>query len=902
MAPSTKKPFAQSLAPNPQALGSTHARVKPFKNNSIAEAVSTKMVESMFPITFNKEGNTITPPNMLVGEVANKTASNINDSENMMQLLPDLELAKQVLISSILSPNDMMSSELSFNSTADDLGEIKSAMLTVVKDYFVNTYKIEPQLAKMLEEILFRQGSYPLVILPESTIDEAINGANRVSTETLATEYTHGKWRHYGVLGNSDAYDDVRAPLTDKISLESARKPIAMHGDYDASVLNGVPRLDVHDNLNILKYPYLHEKLRQDRLNDAYSLRDMGLEARRDRVKQGESDASLYQPRSFAYMPILTVKTLADLDKPTVGHPLILTLPAESVIPVHAPSTPSEHVGYFIVVDKHGNPVRASQSQDFFAQLNFSTNSMKDMTSQLLAQTRRASEGRGFQNEFLFDQAVQLYTEVIEADLISRLRNGVEGENVKISKPTEIFRVMFARACARMQTQLIYVPNTLMTYMAFDYNDFGVGKSLLEATKILGSIRAMMLFANTMASIKNSVSHVTVGIELDPADPDPDRTVEFMSHEYAKTRQAAYPIGASNPLDIINYLQNAGVQIETSGHPAYPETKVSIEDKNTNHVKVDSELNDDLRKRHLMAIGVSPESVDLSLNVEFATSVISSNLLLAKRAMLYQGLFTTFLGDFIGKYSVNSQIIMDKLRRIVEDNRQQLPIARDTNIGTDRIVMYFIASIEVSLPKPDLAQLETQQIAFENYTKALDMVLPAFVSAEIFESSTMGELGNSVGLTVAILKAHYQRKWLQDNNVLPELFELVTFSEKDGEAFNLLEQHEAYLEGLSKSLMDFMKNSIQSSAKLDEALNKVKEAVGGSTDDGGGGEEAPAEGGEEEPPTDEEGGEEPPTDEEEPPTDEEEEAPPEEEPEEEEPKEEEPPKEEDKKEEPPEEK
>ena len=130
MAPSTKKPFAQSLAPNPQALGSTHARVKPFKNNSIAEAVSTKMVESMFPITFNKEGNTITPPNMLVGEVANKTASNINDSENMMQLLPDLELAKQVLISSILSPNDMMSSELSFNSTADDLGEIKSAMLT----------------------------------------------------------------------------------------------------------------------------------------------------------------------------------------------------------------------------------------------------------------------------------------------------------------------------------------------------------------------------------------------------------------------------------------------------------------------------------------------------------------------------------------------------------------------------------------------------------------------------------------------------------------------------------------------------------------------------------------------------------------------------------------------------
>lgn len=896
-----KNPFNNSLAPDPSALGGVHPRVKPFKANSIAEAVSSKLVESMFPTTMTREGSTITPPNMLVGQVANKTAANVNDSENMMQLLPDLELAKQVLISSILSPNDMMSTELTFNSVADDLGDIKSAMVNEIKEYFLNTYKIEPMLPKMLEEILFRQGSYPVVVLPESSIDEAINSTSRVSSESLRGTFTmEGYPSNHGVLGNSTAFDangikvdnheDVRFNM---VGLESRSVPEnARH--YDGRVASGKLPVYVSDNFDILKMPMLRDKIRQDRLQDVYSLKSIGMEARREEMIIGERDSTLYRPRSFQYMPILTMKTLSQLDKPTVGHPLTMTPPAESIIPVHAPSTPGEHVGYFIVVDRHGNPVRATQTHDYFADLSFNANNLKEMSSQLLAQTRRASEGRNMQNDFIFDQAVQLYTEVIEADLISRLKNGIDDGDIRISKPTEIFRVMFARACAKMQTQLIYIPTTLMTYMAFDYNDFGVGKSLLEATKILGSIRAMLLFANTMASIKNSVNHVSVGIELDPADPDPDRTVEFLMHEYGKTRQAAYPIGASNPLDIINYLQNAGIQVETSGHPAYPETKVNIEDKQTNHTKVDTELSDELKKRHLMAIGIAPETVDLSMNVEFATSVVSSNILLAKRAMIYGVQFTAFLTDFIKKYTVNSQVLMDKLRAIIEDNRKQIPLLKDSKIGTDKAVLYFIESLECTLPKPDLSQLEIQQAAFENYTKALDMVLPAFVSTEMFESSTMGEVGNSVQVTIAILKAHYQRKWLQNNNVLPELFELVTFSENDGEAFNLLEQHQAYMEGISKSLLDFMKRAIKTSAKNDEALNKVKESVGGGGESGGG----ESGGGEEETPTDEEtppegegeGEEEAPPEEEEAPA-EEEEAPPEKE---EKPEEEEKPAEEDK--------
>lgn len=835
-------PIQTALRPT---IGSKHARLAGFKGSELSEAIASKMVEGLntAPKRFENGEAQITPPNMLVNQVANNTAQNVIDAENMMQLLPDLELAKQVLVSSILSPNDMMSCELSYLSTADDLGDAKPLMLNVIKDYFENTYKIKPQLSHMLEEALFTKGAYPIAVIPESSIDNAINSSKKITLESLKDE-VDGEMlpRSYGILGNPSG----KASGGFGFGIES------FDGSKTAyTPVNEMLSLMVTDNINVLKFPRIHEKLVADRVNDAYSSKKIGMEVFNGKGTDEMERDSLYKPRNFNYTPIVTLKTLEQLDKETVGHPLVLTLPVEAVIPVHVPSSPEEHVGYFVVLDKHGNPVRANSTQDYFADLSYNTNNIRDMSSQMLAHTRRASEGRRpADDQMLLEESVNLYTEVIEKDLMSRLRSGIYGENVQISKPTEIYRMMFARACSRMMTQLVYVPNTLMTYVAFDYNQFGVGKSLLEATKIIGSIRAMLLFSNTIASIKNSVSHVAVNIELDPADPSPDRTVEFLMNEYAKTRQASYPIGASSPVDMINYLQNAGVQVITSGHPGYPETKVSLEENATNHVKVDTDLDEVMKKRQLMAVGLAPETVDLSMNVDFATSVVNSNILLAKRALIYQEKFCIQLASFFQKFTCNSRTLMDKLREIVDNNKAKFK--NGSNLKTDAIVLYFINSLEVELPSPDLSRLEMQMEGFDNYTKGLDMVLPAFVSSDLFDSESMGEIANSIPRTIAVLKAHFQRHWLQENNVMPELFKLTAYDKDKDAAFDLLKDHELYMISLQKSLITFMTTAVRASAETNKALQVVQDATGvevessGDTGgDSGGDESAGDEGGDE---------------------------------------------------------
>ena len=821
----------RAIASNVKAVAQGFPKIGASRTSDSANAVLSKLVKSSMPGMSDQTGTRMREPstNVMQDTVAT-TATNIADSENMRQMLPDIELAEQIQIASILNPSDMTSTELTYSSNSNELGELTGPMIKEVRDYFQDHYKIKKLLPTILKKVLFDEGAYPMCILPESSIDDAINSNSRVSFEAIADQFeTNGRPSYYGILGNNSR-PATAAPSTsfhETISTESYVRHVN-RTEWQPSVGLEAFMLDVADNPNLLKYPTLRDKTIQDRIQDIYEARKMGIAASRSGMLPTGDDTpanvvgSLYRPRSFAYNPVVQMKTLSSLDKATIGHPLVLTLPTESVIPVHVPSNPEDHVGYFIAVDKTGNPVKANMTKDFYSDARKNSASYKDMSSQLLATARKAQEGTHQPDELQIQEQLAIYTDVVERDLNERLKNGVYGDGVSISRPQEIYRIMFARACMGMHTQLLYIPTSLMTYIAFDYNEKGIGKSLLEATKIIGAIRVMLLFADTMAAIKNSVSHVDLNVVLDPKEVDPGKVLEQMMHEYARSRFSTYPLGASSPQEIVNYLQNAGVRMAVSGHPGWPETTLAIEDRQTSHVQVNTELSDSLKKRQMMGFGIPPEAVDLSMNVDFATSVVNSNILMAKRAKIYQEKLCMFLSDFMQKYICNSSILMDKFRELVKANRNKLTAAGvSEKHGVDAIVYHFINSIEVSLPEPDLSKIEMQTTSFENYNKLLDEVIPAYVSSDMFDASTLGPLSDSMPSCIAVIKAYFQRKWLHKNNVMPELFEISTFSEEGGAAFNLLKTHAAYLEGIESSLMDYLQKVLpivrENQRKLDLA-------------------------------------------------------------------------------------
>lgn len=817
-------------------------------------ATISKLIPSRDGARYDNHGNRAPePPNVYqMRQISETTARNISDATTVMQILPDMELAAQILVSSILSPKDMMTTELTYMAPEGSLPpNVASAMINCVRQHFEQRYKIKPLLTKMVREPLFETGSYAVAVIPENAIDDVINGGGPISLESLKTEVNgDGSFKARGLLGPAvkktptlhstrhskgmslEAFDEYRVD-TNHDTL------VRFKTDED---LKNIPEFDsyisVTDNYSALKMPQVTAKIREQRIMSA-----VGNPAFESMHKLNDRELTnlMYKNRQFTYTPIASLKTQEQLARRTVGEPLILRLPSESVIPVYVPGAEDEHIGYFVLIDGDGNPIKRANDVDYYSQLSARMNSQGSFPSAMLQKLKQNIDGYNCADNQHLDYSSRVFGSMVEQDLLARLRNGVYTNGVQLASRPEIYRVMLARALAKQHTQLLFLPVQLMTYIAFRYNRDGIGVSMLDDMKVLNSLRSMLLFANVMAGIKNSIGRTEVKLKLDERDPDPQKTIERLMHEILRTRQQAFPVGTNSPMDITDYLSRASMEFGFEGHPGIPDVQVEFGEKNTNFVKPDSDLEDSLRKRAIMAFGMSPETVDATFQAEFATSVVTNNILLSKRVMQVQDQFTPQLTDHMRKVVMSSENLIRDLRHILTQEQDKLikrvqaaekvdgvtpdgktePPEIPPELLVSQKLAEFVMNFTVELPKPNSVTLENQLTALKAYKEALDEVLEAYISADFLNSDTMGDMSEHIESLKAVVKAYYVRKWLAENGVMPELSDLVSLDEENKPIVNIYDEMTANFGALTKS-MGYWLEGIQ---VVKRAANKVKEQI-----------------------------------------------------------------------------
>lgn len=791
------------------------------------------------------------PGDNFFNKIADNTATNINDNMNLMGLLPEIELIKQLYVSSTLSPKDMADAKLNWR-VRDGVfdSEISGPLLDVVSSYFTEVYNIDPLLPDWLEQMLYTKGSKPMMILAESVVDEVINNPNRAAMESFRAELTSdNEFLSIGLLGRgkegAKPADDEAVTTGVQFAMESFARaemdtsnhrtgPVAIQMFTDMSKASSYGRVTVTDNPDSMKVPFIRQAARQVKLNRTFKQRNRNNKLLKVSAEDfsGMTDneltvqlqpgklattnniqAALYGRRRYMSQPVQTMYTRDQIGRRTVGHPLVVEVPPEAVINVFPPGQPDHPIAHFILLQENGYPINKVDQKDYYQEMNANVNSSNDMVSQLIKTTARGIENPQNGKDIDMTLLTQAYADIVEEDLLVRLRNGAYGDDLKIARPEEVYRIMLARTMANQNTRLLFVPTEDMAYMALDYNEYGIGKSRLEDVKILASMRAILLFSYTMAAMKNSVGRVRLNIKLSSVDDDPSGTVEFLIHEYAKNRQSAYPLGASNPLDIISFLQNAGVEVVVSGNDGYPDTQVTAEDFTSNRAKPDMDLDNALNERLSNALGVPLEMVTNAKGPEFATTAVRNNLLFAKRVTKDKRNFTANVTEFVQKFTYNSGALLEDLRSIVkankdklDDNLKNLILDRNEVLNVDAVVKLFIESIVVELPEAEMAKISVQLESFEEYTKALDAILPAYLSPEMFQGLTADDVEGSFGTLMNIAKGHYQREFLRDNNIMPALFELTTFNEDGSPAVNMLQIFQNHADGIQKSMGQLLDN------------------------------------------------------------------------------------------------
>lgn len=845
------------------------------RNSPQTAALISKLNTPQEPVQYGNDGNRepVAPNIQMFRTQSEHLAQNTSDAQTVMQIHPEMELSSQILISSILSPKDMMSGELSYVVTEGLLApDVSAALINRTKQYFEQVYKIQPQLPKILRQMLFESGSYPVVVIPENSVDEVINGMQQVTMESLRDSVNmDGSMKSLGLLG--PAIDKPQLERrTAGLSLEHFSDPVQGATDYSKVTLKGILNkngvdemyLSVTDNFDSLKMPEIAQRLREQRVLNKIGSR--ALESMQFSKPPKQTDRTLtgllYREKGFAYKPIASLKTQEQLNRRTVGNPLIMHLPSESVIPVYVPGNVEKHIGFFVLLDADGHPVTREDDTDYYQQLSSRLNSNGSFPSAMLTKVKSMMSGFDPVNRDHLDFTARAYGQMVEQDLLARLRNGVYGESVAIGKQEEVYRIMMARALSKQYTQLLFVPAELMTYFAFKYTSVGIGKSLLDDMKILNSLRAMLMFANVMSSLKNSIGRTEVKLKLDENDPNPQKTIEIAMHEIIRSRQQYFPLGINSPTDLVDWLQRSGFEFTFEGHPGMPDVAIDFGEKNSNYVKPDTDLEDSLRKRAIMSTGLSPETVDASYQAEFATSIVTNNLLFAKRVMQLQEVFTPQLSDHMRKAVMNSADVMADLRAIIannfddklmenldEETKRLLADKSDESkpaqaqvkeLAIAGLLNQFIMNFEVSLPKPNSITLEAQMAALETYDKALDAALDAVISDKFFTSDTGGEVAGQVGTIKEVLKAYFIRQWMNENGVLSELNVLTTQGEDGKPAVDIWEIQKNHLTGLTQTLTKFMVGLKPMKDAADAVLNATGDELEGgsstsSSDDNSGG-------------------------------------------------------------------
>jgi hypothetical protein len=859
-------------------VGSTQPASAILKNLDQAALISKLVKPGRDRGTFRPtdENAEIGMINTGIEQISKVVMARVEDNENIFKLFPDIELAVQIVVSSVLSPKDMVGHELIYRTATSVLpSQVTAKLVEYVHAEVDGEYKLKDDLQTILRDALFKTGSHVRLTLPESAVDELINSTKVISTESIYSSDIFSRrqdgfsLRNLGFLGDTHEPENKSQFALESMFSSAARETYngALHiGMTHKSEIVEFDKLkellsksiEVSDNYHALKLPRLIEKATQqqvERLTPSalHSISVSAMESyyqfqeqkKEGKATPGEIGSMVYKSGKADYKPFVRIPTPLNLKRKSVGRPLVMTIPSEAAIPVHVPGNPSEHIGYFIPSDVDGNPVTVdSVGYDSGGGLSSILQSDRSNSTTASLLTEKAKRNLGSDSYVpIIDHISELYANIIEADLLERLSKGVYSRKLTVGRNNEIYRIMLARTLSGQYTRLIYIPADYVTYFAFNFHRNGVGKSYLDDLSNITSLRAMVLFSKVMAKVKSSITTTLATIKLDERDRDPVKTIEMAKHLVAKARQQYFPHGLNRVVDLTDWIQRAGIEFAFENHPGLPTTSFNFESKNIQHTMPDDDLDEMLRYQQYMHLGLSPETVDSAAKAEFATTIEQNSILFARRITSLSNIFSKDLTDFVQKLIKHDQEILKGLMKIILENKGEIEsvlgdeerefMAANPNGFIGYVLEIFIDSLEVDLPKPESTRNASQKAALEQYEEALDKSLEYIFSADVVPSDLAGESSQYVDTIKVAWKAALMRKWMAENNYTPEAFDITDIAEDGKPMADLLTTVTSYNKNVMLNIAGFLKKMQGAKAASDKDLAAIGAQPSGGGDSGG---------------------------------------------------------------------
>lgn len=765
------------------------------------------MISSVFKLPKDEEQTNPLSLSALY-KISNHTKSKLNDSSDISDIFSEIDLSKRIITSSILSPNDMVNSQFLYKIERSNEFKVPSIVtgqiVEVIKNQMTNKYGLEKSKATVIEEALFEKGAYAEAIIPYKIIHnmtkaKSFNSSMEEYVDTVAS-------MNVGVF-DKDYASEVEVSTEDFSSFD---KPINTKRNISTDFLC----IEVSDNLALLESRSEYTKTLSKRMYATVAMEDI------------EDIGGIYELNSIGE-----------------GHGLatVIKLPVESVIPIHLKGDPKNHVGYFVLLNENGVPINDADKW------NNDLSSRKNANELLLGTDilKRAKNSlKGFTTEApTLDNMEELYVNVLIKTLKNRLENSMLKDVADVSEMGDITTMLFSRALANAKTRMLFVPSSMLSYIAFNYRNNGTGESYLEQTSFITSLRAMLLFSRILSTMKNSITNTNIKAVLDEADVSPDKAREIIMAEALKSREMKLPFGISKIDDLVDWVHKLGFTIDVK-HPGIPDMEIEIEESTKNYTVPDDSLEDLLLKLQLNKYGVNKEMVDAGReNIDFAATIVANNALFARHISVLQDTYTEAITYKVQKILHNDFDVKDRLKDIIDKNFNLIlknlpkPVKEKIYAGKDKskinksmvidwVLFKIINNIKLYLPSPELSDnnIATKEM-YDNYKASIEDYVGAFFSDEALPSEIVGMFGdNAESFRTAILNT-LLRNWMTENNYLNDLNQMATVDEVSGKpVLNPMEEFNDYILKIAEGVSD----SYKTTSKVKKKLEKLSEKINGS--------------------------------------------------------------------------
>lgn len=746
-----------------------------------------------------------------IEELLQQVTDDINDINSIKQILPDVNHVKQLRVSTILSPKDMLDPDLNIGVDPEIFdGKIDTDIIDSLIKHFKTHVKFEENMSLIAGEALMDKGSFIYLITPPTEVDVLVTEGAILTHEDF-NKYTTLK--EYGIVdSNNDFLHNLDVELVDD--------PTALHIGSVKSLMDEEALAEI-----------THEAYGSFRRNEAKTI---SLSVLHEKLANKRKDA----------------------------HPLLSRVPSDCCFPMTEYGDETKHVEYVFALDEHGNFLSNVVEEDYMAQLESRlARAFEDKGNNLyqIVQDNNFKDHNNGESKDKIKQFWRSYQNRLFEELTTSIKNGKKGSKIKVSRYESLYKTILARKLANLKTRLLVVPADYVAYFAFNYNSLGIGESLIQKTKFLANLRAVMMLARIKGAVANAIPSQLYEIMLDEKEKDPLGVLQMVSHSISKYDINSLPTGTYNPNNILSSLGKAGIRFKINGGNVMPGTTIDHTDTSRNVTLPDDTIDEELKKLHYLGMGTTPEMIDQTLQGDFATGILTNYMLYTKACMRDQSTFINDSNDFFAKYIRLDPVLYNKIKKVYRNKTEQ-----------------FIDSLTLKLPSADMTVLERQAEGYRIYSDMVDEAIESYYTDEMVEGMMAGDYHPNAarGLRAAIA-AKLKRDYMLRENMFPEIFKSLT--DEDGQkrfSDELISYHKDLIKMSEPIIAELIKGYQKSEKWIEDKVNTPTPAeagVGGDT-----------------PPLEEE---EPATPEEEPATPEEEPAAPEEEPatpEEEEPEEEEP--------------